>query len=112
MGASDLWPYANCFNPRPLAPLIDLEPTWLPTLWPVLAQAVSAAAKLQRLPTWLNPVLDTALFLSPQLVEAMRRGWMPALDEAWPGLRELAQRKGTGKALVKARELLAELESA
>ena len=57
-------------------------------------------------------LLDTAPFLSPQLVEAMRRGWMPALDEAWPGLRELAQRKGTGKALVKARELLAELASA
>lgn len=99
-------------NPRPLARLIDLEPTWLPTLWPVLAQAVSAAATLQRLPTWLNPVLDTALFLSPQLVEARRHGWMPVLDEAWPGLRELAQRKGTGKALIKARELLAELESA
>ena len=73
---------------------------------------LAALAALQQKSGAPPVVLFTAQGSERIAVEAMRRGWMPALDEAWPGLRELAQRKGTGKALVKARELLAELASA
>ena len=79
---------------------------WL-VLWPVLTESIAyAAAADGALPRWLNRVLDVASLCAPLLVEAARRGWIPAEAAALPGLADIAGRPGKSAAVVKARELL------
>lgn len=88
--------------------VVDDAPTTLAVMWPVLVESVRFAAGCDdRLPTWLNRVLDVALSYAGALREAGRRGWIPAESAAWPGLSELAGRSGSSAALKKARTLLA-----
>ncbi|GAA1321281.1 DUF6493 family protein [Leucobacter albus] len=97
------------FTPVKLAGMIEAEPDSLATLWPALTESVRAASTAKALPRWLNRVLDAALLRAPALAEAARRGRIPAAQAAWPGLAEIAGRKGTQAALRKARELSAAL---
>jgi hypothetical protein len=90
---------------RMIRPL-DGDATLLPVLWPVLVESVRhAAAQQDGLPRWLNRVLDTALLHAPLLREAASRGLLPADQASWPGLVEIAGRKGSSAALTKARAL-------
>ena len=93
------------FNPRGIAVFVRRMPTSLQRLWPVLAEATRAAATAARLPAWLNPVLDSLGHFAPHLREAAARGWTPPVDRAWDGVAALATRKGSTKALQKARDL-------
>lgn len=88
---------------------IERELRALPVLWPLLTESVRFAAAQPKPPAWLNRVLDVALLRAPVLRAAAAAGRIPAGDAAWPGLAELAARKGSSAALVKARALLGEL---
>ena len=99
------------FNPRGIAVFVRRMPTSLQRLWPVLAEATRAAATAARLPAWLNPVLDSLGHFAPHLREAAARGWTPPVDRAWDGVAALAARKGSTKALQKARDLWGVLSS-
>lgn len=80
----------------------------LPAWWSALREAVEVGAAIQGTPPrWLNRALSIALANAPVLAEAGRRGLIP---RQWPGLRELAGRKGKAAAQVKARQMLAALE--
>ena len=74
-----------------------------------LNEAIAFAARQGKPPHWLNRVLDAALRHARTLAEASRRGLIPADAAAWPGLTDLAERKGSTAALRKARELRAAL---
>jgi hypothetical protein len=98
------------FTPVKLAGMIEAEPDTLRALWPVLTESVRAAGSASGAPPrWLNRVLDAALLRAPALAEAVRRGHLPPEAASWPGLSELAGRKGSQAALRKARELVAAL---
>ncbi|AQP48234.1 hypothetical protein BW730_12700 [Tessaracoccus aquimaris] len=97
------------FNPRGIAVFVRRVPTSLQRLWPVLAEATRVAASAAKLPAWLNPVLDTLGHYAPHLRKAAARGWTPPVDQAWEGVAALAARKGSTKALQKARDLWASL---
>jgi len=88
---------------------IERELRALPVLWPLLTESVRFAAAQPKPPAWLNRVLDVALLRAPVLRAAASAGRIPAEDAAWPGLAELAARKGSSAALVKARTLRDEL---
>lgn len=94
------------YTPTRLVGLIESDPDTLPTLWPILTESVRiASAETGTPPRWLNRVLDVALRNARILREAANRAVLPDEDAGWPGLRELAERKGTQAALRKAREL-------
>lgn len=94
------------YTPTRLVGLIESDPDTLPTLWPTLTESVrSAAAESGTPPRWLNRVLDVALRNADILREAAYRGAIPNEDASWPGLRNIAERKGAQAALRKAREL-------
>ncbi|GAA1614179.1 hypothetical protein [Leucobacter chromiireducens] len=98
------------FTPVKLAGMIEAEPDTLRALWPVLTESVRVAGSASGAPPrWLNRVLDAALLRAPSLAEAARRGLLPPDSASWPGLSELAERKGSQAALRKARELAAAL---
>ncbi|GAA2839180.1 hypothetical protein FB468_0277 [Leucobacter komagatae] len=98
------------FTPVKLAGMVESEPDTLRALWPVLTESVRAAGSVSGAPPrWLNRVLDAALLRAPALAEATRRGHLPPEAASWPGLSELAGRKGSQAALRKARELVAAL---
>ena len=98
------------FTPVKLAGMIEAEPDTLRALWPVLTESVRVAGSASGAPPrWLNRVLDAALLRAPALAEAARRGHLPPEAASWPGLSELAGRKGSQAALRKARELVAAL---
>lgn len=98
------------FTPVKLAGMIEAEPDTLRALWPVLTESVRIAGSASGAPPrWLNRVLDAALLRAPALAEAARRGLLPPDSASWPGLSELAGRKGSQAALRKARELAAAL---
>jgi hypothetical protein len=93
-------------SPARMVRPIDGDSALLPVLWPVLVESVRvAAAEEGALPRWLNRVLDTALLHAPVLREAASRGLLPADQASWPGLVEIAGRKGSSAALTKARAL-------
>ena len=94
------------FTPVKLAGMIESEPDTLRALWPALTESVRVAAEQSAPPKWLNRVLDAALVRAPVLVEARRRGLIAGDVSAWPGLADIAARKGSQAALRKARMLL------
>lgn len=101
-----LLPHAD-FSPARVVRLLEDDPTTLPVLWPVLVESVRFAATVEGTPPrWLNRVLDVALVHAAHLREAARRGLLPAEAAAWPGLSDVAARRG-GAAPGKARDLLA-----
>lgn len=101
---------SHAFSPARLAGFIERTPTTLAYLWPVLVESIRYASETNGpVPRWLNRVLDVTSWYWPTLTEAARLGKIPASSATWPGLSELAQRKGTSAALVKARALAARL---
>lgn len=94
------------YSPTRLVGLIESDADTLPTLWPALTESVRvASAATGATPRWLNRVLDVALRNAGILREAAYRGAIPNEDASWPGLRNIAERKGAQAALRKAREL-------
>ncbi|MFF2273802.1 hypothetical protein ACFVTX_16120 [Agromyces sp. NPDC058136] len=96
-------------SPARMMGAIERELRALPVLWPILTESVAYAAAQPKPPSWLNRVLDVALLRAPVLRAAATAGRIPAEHAAWPGLVELAARKGSNAALTKARALVAEL---
>lgn len=93
-------------SPARMVRLIESDPTTLPVLWPVLVESVRYAAGVEgALPHWVNRVLDVALLYADYLREAATRGLLPAESATWPGLTDLAARKGSSVALRKSRTL-------
>lgn len=92
-------------SPARIVAALDENSALLPTFWPVLTESIAFAARQDKPPHWLNRVLDAALRHAATLAEASRRGLIPADAAAWPGLADLAARKGGTAALRKARDL-------
>ncbi len=92
-------------SPAKMVLQMEQNASALAVLWPVLTESVAHAATLDKVPSWLNRVLDVALLHVDHLREAGRRGLLGEAAE-WPGLAEIAARKGSSAALRKARELL------
>ncbi|GEL93864.1 DUF7824 domain-containing protein [Cellulomonas composti] len=93
-------------SPARMVKTLELAPTTLPVLWPVLVESVRHAAGVEGAPPrWLNRVLDVALVLAPTLREAAARGLIPAGSAAWPGLAALTTRRGSATVPTKARAL-------
>ncbi|KIP52434.1 DUF7824 domain-containing protein [Leucobacter komagatae] len=93
------------YSPVKLAGIIEAEPDAIATLWPALVESIRVATSASAPPRWLNRVLDAALLRAQVLRAAAERGLIPADAAAWPGLADLAGRKGSQAALRKAREL-------
>lgn len=99
------------FSPARLAALVESRPRLLPVLWPVLAEPIRVAGSAAGMPPrWLNRVLDGALQLAPLLAGASRHGRLPGDATSWPGLGELAARKGPAGVVTKAGRLSEALE--
>mgnify|MGYP005983067317 CR=1 FL=1 len=95
--------------PTRLTRLVEEERKALGVLWPLLTEALAAAAAAPKAPRFTARVLDTALARLPHLAEATRRGLIPA--QAWEPVHRLAAVKGSGAALSKARALSAALNT-
>lgn len=108
LAASRLLPLSE-ITPARMMGSIEREVRALPVLWPLLTESVRFASAQPKPPTWLNRVLDTALLRAPLLRAAAATGRIPVEHAAWPGLAELAARKGSSAALAKARTLQTEL---
>ncbi|WP_036923515.1 hypothetical protein [Propionicicella superfundia] len=93
----------DAFDPGRLMPILADSVSTLPVLWPVLAESIRFAAGQERVPRWLNRVLEVALEYAPILAEASRRGLLP--EPRWPGLAEIAARRGNAVVLQRARAL-------
>ena len=95
-------------NPQLVAVLLEKHQQLIPVLWPVLTESVRAAGRLgsdEPPPRWLGGILGISLALAPILAEAARTNRIPAEDAAWVGLDAIADRKGKGAAITRAREL-------
>jgi hypothetical protein len=93
-------------DPGRLARPLERTPALLPYFWPWLTESVAFAAEKEGpAPRWLLPILGTAEFHAPRLIEAARRGLIPAESAAWPGLAQIAARRGKSLTLAKARNL-------
>lgn len=108
LAAQRLLPLPDISSARMMG-TIERELRALPVLWPLLTESVAYAAAQPKPPAWLNRVLDVALLRAPVLRAAAATGRIPAEHAEWPGLVELAARKGSNAALTKARALVAEL---
>lgn len=93
---------------------LELDPTALPVLWPILTGSVAYSAELvaagEKAPRWLSQVLDVCVLAHPALAEAERRGLVPEGTASFPGLDALAAAKGSAVGLKKARALAAWLD--
>ena len=97
-------------SPSKLVAPLEKHPELLPVAWPLLTESVAAgAAQPGTPPAWLNRVLSVALQHSRYLLEAARRGYLPADAAAWPGLADLAARPGKSASIAKAKALAAAL---
>lgn len=94
-------------NPGLLLRLLAYEPELLPVLWPLLTETVRHAATRPSPPRWLPRVLDAATIHAPALRTAAHRGLLPPDAAAWPGLLDLADRKGSMVAFRKSAALAA-----
>ncbi|MDO5672422.1 MAG: hypothetical protein Q4G30_06155 [Actinomycetaceae bacterium] len=92
------------FSPARAVYVLEANPKYLPWLWPLLTEPLRTAAQSEGTPPrWTNRVLDVALYHAPILREAGQRGLLPA--DAWAGVKEMAQRKGSSAAIKKAQTL-------
>ncbi|MCL2528480.1 MAG: hypothetical protein FWE42_08695 [Defluviitaleaceae bacterium] len=91
-------------SPGKLVRCIEKEITLLPVLWPMLTEAVRFGGEMvasgEKLPLWVNRVLDVCLLYAPYLLEAGKRGFIPG--GAWDGLGKIADRAGKSTAVGKA----------
>lgn len=97
-------------NPGLMLRILTYEPELLPVLWPLLTEAVQHAATCPSPPRWLPRVLDAATIHAPALRTAAHRGLLPPDAAAWPGLLDLADRKGSMVAFRKSAALASHLD--
>jgi len=97
-------------SPAKLVRLLEKDAVLLPVMYPVLTEAIMAAAIYIRTekapPQWLNRILDTALRYVPYLKEAASRNQLPEGDARWEGLAEIAGLKSKSTAVAKAKRLV------
>lgn len=105
-----LLPYHEVWSPARVVYTLEKQPELLPFLWPTLSEPLRFAGNLDTVPKWVNRVLDVVTLHSEILLEATRRGYIPA--DAWDGIGALAGRKGSSVALKKARALAADFGAA
>lgn len=105
-----LLPYHEVWSPARVVYFLEKQPELLPFLWPTLSEPLRFAGNQSTLPKWVNRVLDVVALHSEILLEATRRGYIPA--DAWNGIGALAGRKGSSVALKKARVLAADFGAA
>lgn len=104
-----LLPYHEVWSPARVVHTLEKQPELLPYLWPTLSEPLRFAGNLDTIPKWVNRVLDVVTLHAEILLEATRRGYMPA--DAWDGLDALAAKKGSSAALKKARVLAKSFET-
>lgn len=107
--AIGLLPYHEVWSPARVVYLLEKQLEMLPFLWPLLSEPLWFAGAQDVVPKWANRVLDIVGLHVEILLEATRRGYVPA--DAWEGIAALAAKKGTSVALTKARALAAEFGS-
>ncbi|WP_201521291.1 hypothetical protein [Gulosibacter hominis] len=105
-----LLPYHEVWSPARLVYTLEKQPELLPFLWPTLSEPLRFAGNLDTVPKWVNRVLDVVTLHAEFLLEATRRGYVPA--DAWDGIGVLAAKKGSSAALKKARVLAADFGTA
>lgn len=98
-----LLPYHEVWSPARVVYILEKQPELLPFLWPTLSEPLRFAGNQETVPKWVNRVLDVVTLHAEILLEATRRGYVPA--DAWNGIGALAERKGSSVALKKARVL-------
>ena len=98
-----LLPYHEVWSPARVVHTLEKQPELLPYLWPTLSEPLRFAGNLDTIPKWVNRVLDVVTLHAEILLEATRRGYIPA--DAWDGIGALAAKKGSSAALKKARVL-------
>lgn len=105
-----LLPYHEVWSPARVVYTLEKQPEMLPFLWPTLSEPLWFAGNQETVPTWVNRVLDVVTLHAEILLEATRRGYIPA--DAWDGIGALAAKKGSSAALKKARALAADFGTA
>jgi sRNA-binding carbon storage regulator CsrA len=97
-------------SPAKLTRALEKEIGLLPVLWPLLTESVKMAGgwveTVGKPPVWVNRILDIILRYAPYLVEAGRRGLVPAEDARWVGLSKIASSTAKSAAVTKAQNLL------
>ena len=97
-------------SPAKLVRILEKNIKLLHVLWPMLTESIKFAGALtsegNTPPVWINRVLDIAIRFAPYLVEAAKRGLIPAEDARWTGLTEIASSKAKSTAVAKAKKLL------
>lgn len=101
-----LLPYHEVWSPARVVYVLEKQPELLPFLWPTLSEPLRFAGDQDTVPKWANRVLDIVTLHAEILLEATRRGYVPA--DTWDGIGALATRKGSSAALKKARALAAD----
>ncbi|MFC3850011.1 hypothetical protein ACFORJ_07510 [Corynebacterium hansenii] len=104
--AIGLLPYHEVWSPARVVYVLEKQPELLPFLWPLLSEPLRFAGDQDSVPKWANRVLDVVTLHAGILLEATRRGYVPA--DAWDGIGALAAKKGSSVALKKARALAAD----
>ncbi|MEF3322617.1 hypothetical protein PV375_02775 [Gulosibacter sp. GYB002] len=102
--------YHEVWSPARVVYILEKQPELLPFLWPTLSEPLRFAANQEAVPKWVNRVLDVVTLHAEFLLEATRRGYVPA--DAWDGIGVLAAKKGSSAALKKARALAADFGTA
>ncbi|WP_201614564.1 hypothetical protein [Gulosibacter hominis] len=105
-----LLPYHEVWSPARVVYILEKQPELLPFLWPTLSEPLRFAGNQEAVPKWVNRVLDVVTLHAEFLLEATRRGYVPA--DAWDGIGVLAAKKGSSAALKKARALAADFGTA
>lgn len=102
--------YHEVWSPARVVYILEKQPELLPFLWPTLSEPLRFAGNQEAVPKWVNRVLDVVTLHAEFLLEATRRGYVPA--DAWDGIGVLAAKKGSSAALKKARALAADFGTA
>ncbi|MCO6550828.1 MAG: hypothetical protein J6580_09120 [Gilliamella sp.] len=97
-------------SPAKLIRLLEKKPSLLPIFCPVLIECIKFVGNLvkqgEKIPAWINRILDMSLTYAPYLKEATRRSYLTEPDSQWQGLADIAQAKAKSVAVNKAKQLL------
>ena len=100
----------DVISPLKLSRILEKNAHYLHVLWPILTESIKSAGEAvangEKLPKWLNRILDITIHYAPYLKEAMELGLIPVEDAKWTGLEEIASVKQKSTAVAKAREIL------
>ncbi|OCG39463.1 hypothetical protein A9G29_08965 [Gilliamella sp. Fer2-1] len=98
------------FSPAKLIRLLEKKPNLLSVFYPVLIESIKFVGKIakrgEKIPAWINRILDISFIYVPYLQEATKRGYLSQSDSHWQGLADIAHAKVKSTAVNKARQLL------